>query len=404
MRSIELFAGCGGLAYGTAEAGFRHALVVEFDKNACDTIEANATRGTEHFNKWPILGVDVRTLDFTTLEKPVDLLSGGPPCQPFSTGGKHKGPDDIRNMWPESIRAVKELKPKAFLFENVRGLLRPAFGDYLDFLRLSLSWPEQYVSGQEWGKQLKKLRAFQKKGNAATYHVLVQAVNAADYGAAQKRHRAIVWGVRADLVSGITPLAPTHSREALIWSQRVTGEYWERHGISHRGRPVISDADQRILDKLISDGIVPTEMPWVTARDVIGDLPEPSAHREFVRNHRLHPGARVYVGHTGSSMDEPAKALKAGCHGVPGGENVLARPNGKVRYFTVREMIRLQGLPDTFSLDGTWASATKQLGNAVPVQIGHAFGSHVRKYIPLTGKTRRSSPRILRVDPILIAE
>lgn len=402
MRSVELFSGCGGLAFGTAEAGFRHALVLEIDKHACSTIELNAREGTKHFGEWPVLGVDVRSIDFSALGEEIDLVSGGPPCQPFSMGGKHKGPDDQRNMWPEAVRAVKELRPKAFLFENVRGLLRPAFSEYLEFLRLSLSWPEQYMPGEPWEKQLKKLRAFRKTGAEPTYRIIVQAVNAADYGAPQKRHRAIVWGVRADLTPEIHPLTPTHSREALVWSQRVSGEYWGRHGISRRSRTPLSDSDRRIYEKLVSEGKKPVELPWTTIRDAFGGLPQPSVAKESIRNHRLHPGARVYPGHTGSSLDEPAKALKAGCHGVPGGENVLVSPNGKVRYFTVREMIRLQGLPDTFVLDGTWMSATKQLGNAVPVQMARAFSQHVKKYLPPVSRSRRiKTPTPTLVDHAL---
>ena len=87
-------------------------------------------------------------------------------------------------------------------------------------------------------------------------------------------------------------------------------------------------------------------------------------------------------------MDEPAKALKAGCHGVPGGENALVDERGRVRYFTVREMIRLQGLPDNFFLDTNWASSTKQLGNAVPVQMARAFARHIRTYLPKQGRGR----------------
>jgi DNA (cytosine-5)-methyltransferase 1 len=82
-------------------------------------------------------------------------------------------------------------------------------------------------------------------------------------------------------------------------------------------------------------------------RDAISDLPDPELHgSKLIANHKFQPGARVYVGHSGSELDEPAKTLKAGVHGVPGGENMLRLPNGSVRYFTVRECARLQGFPD----------------------------------------------------------
>lgn len=380
MRSIEIFSGCGGLAFGVAEAGFEHSVVIENDSDACATLEFNKNRDVIHFNHWPIHAKDARTVDFSQFVG-TDLISGGPPCQPFSIGGKHKGPTDKRNMWPEAIRAVREISPKAFLFENVRGLLRPAFADYLAFLQLQLSWPEMKSSGGGWRGHLKELRSHERREAKPTYRVIVHAINAADYGAPQKRHRAIVLGIRSDIADEITFPSATHSRESLVWSQRVTGDYWRKHEISGRMRPAITESDRRILKKLQARGVAPLEIPWTTVRDAIGDLPRPSVKNESISNHILHPGARVYVGHTGSIWDEPAKALKAGSHGVPGGENVIVEQNGKVRYFTIREMIRLQGLPDSFSINESWVSAIKQLGNAVPVQVGHLFSEALRKQI-----------------------
>ncbi|MEO1160893.1 MAG: DNA cytosine methyltransferase, partial [Pseudomonadota bacterium] len=108
----------------------------------------------------------------------------------------------------------------------------------------------------------------------------------------------------------------------------------------------------------------------------INDLPLTS-EGEHIQGHWQHPGARAYRNHTGSHIDEPSKALKAGDHGVPGGENMLAASNGEVRYFTVREMARLQGFPDTFHVSGSWKGATRQLGNAVPTMVGEYIGSAI---------------------------
>lgn len=378
MRSLELFTGCGGLALGLSQAGFGHALVAERDANAVATLRLNQEKGTQHFRSWPLSAGDVRDIDFAQIGSSVDLVSGGPPCQPFSIGGKHKGPSDERNMWPEAIRAVQELQPKVFLFENVRGLLRPAFADYLHFLTLQLASPDSLALGRSWERRLPELR---KQGQASAYHVVFKGINAADYGAPQKRHRAIVMGIRSDIASCVEFPAITHSREALIWDQWVTGDYWERHGISKRMRPQMEEAEKRIYERLVAAGIKPKEKPWVTVRDTIADLPKPNARIASVPNHLLHPGARIYVGHTGSGWDQPAKALKAGAHGVPGGENVLVDYKGNVRYFTIREMMRLQGFPDSFRMETTWASAIKQLGNAVPVQVGRAFGVSLRRQI-----------------------
>src|SRR6185503_11501259 len=148
-------------------------------------------RGVRHVREWQIMPTDVRAVDYSSVVGEIDLVAGGPPCQPFSIGGKHKGPGDHRNMWPEAIRAVDALRPRAFLFENVRGLLRPAFTDYLNFIRLQLAWPELAGSSRGWREELRKLRRHEKSGAQPSYHVVIQGINAADYGAPQKRHRAI---------------------------------------------------------------------------------------------------------------------------------------------------------------------------------------------------------------------
>lgn len=382
MRSVEVFAGCGGLALGVAQAGFDHALVIERDPLALATLAANKKRGLRHLADWPIHGDDIRAIDFGDLAGSIHLVSGGPPCQPFSIGGKHEGPRDSRNMWPEAIRAVRELQPRAFLFENVRGLLRPAFHRYLDYLRLQLAWPESRLKPREsWQEQLARLRSRERTGRKPTYRVIVRGINAADYGAPQKRHRAIIMGVLSELVDDLQFPAQTHSREALVWSQWVSGEYWDNHEISKRRRPELDDSERTILERLRSDNIKPKEKPWVTVRDAIGDLPSPCERKEPIANHRLHPGARVYERHTGSVWDQPAKALKAGDHGVPGGENILASGDGSIRYFTLREMARLQGLPDTFRVGEGWKGPIRQLGNAVPVQVGRTFGSAIAKLV-----------------------
>ena len=117
--------------------------------------------------------------------------------------------------------------------------------------------------------------------------------------------------------------------------------------------------------------MVPGGQPWVTVRDALFGLGEPTGFR----NHVSQPGARVYPGHTGSPLDLPAKALKAGDHGVPGGENMMVRDDGTVRYFTTREAARLVGLPDDYEFPRSWTESMRQLGNAVPAELGAAAGN-----------------------------
>lgn len=373
MRSVELFSGCGGLALGIARAGFKHAKLVEWNADACATLALNQTNGVEYVRDWPFTRGDVRAVDWSDVNGEIALVAGGPPCQPFSIGGKHKGNGDSRDMWPEAIRAVRELHPRAFLFENVRGLARPAFAGYLAWIKAHLAVPG--VGRWEEEDHASHLARLSDSMGRADYDVIVLKVNAADYGAAQKRHRVVVAGVRKDLGIALEPPAPTHSREALLWDQWISGEYWKRHGMPTPKSGPTSDADRRAVAKLRADGKPPAESAWRTVRDAIAGLGAPDGRN----NHVFQDGARVYPGHTGSPLDEPAKALKAGDHGVPGGENMMVRDDGTVRYFTVREAARLQGMPDDWVFSSSWTESMRQLGNAVPVELARSLGEWVAR-------------------------
>ncbi|NBW16353.1 MAG: DNA (cytosine-5-)-methyltransferase [Caulobacteraceae bacterium] len=337
----------------------------------------NKERGVAHAKDWTVNGNDVRGVDFRRFEG-VELLSGGPPCQPFSIGGKHLGPKDPRNMWPEALRAVREVRPQAFILENVRGLFRPDFEPYLHYITLQLTYPDLSARPDEfWEAHLARLQnhATSKSGREIEYRVLSRAINAADYGAPQKRHRAIFVGMAAEFGDAWAFPEATHSQEALSWAKHVDMDYWDRHAIRRLRRPS-SRSEEFALARAKSRDEKPTQLPWVTVRDAIADLPRPSRSAKLT-GHWQHPGARAYANHTGSCYDEPAKALKAGDHGVPGGENMLINRQGNVRYFTVREMARLQGMPDDYLISGSWKAATRQLGNAVPSMVAECIAQHV---------------------------
>lgn len=156
MSSVELFTGAGGLAIGISNAGFCHEAVIEWDKDACFTISENQRRGIQAVTDWPVFETDVTKFDFTALKGGVDLLAGGPPCQPFSVGGKHHGCLDERDMFPQFFRAVRSLKPKVILIENVRGLLRRSFAKYFEYIILQLTYPEIVQrSGDDWVSTLR---------------------------------------------------------------------------------------------------------------------------------------------------------------------------------------------------------------------------------------------------------
>jgi DNA (cytosine-5)-methyltransferase 1 len=376
-KSIELFAGAGGLGIGLHEAGFSPVGVIEWDGYCCDTIRENKARGVKAIKGWRLTQGDVRAVDFSKYEGKIKLVSGGPPCQPFSLGGRHRAYDDARDMFPEAIRAVRQAKPDAFIFENVKGLTRASFRNYFEYIRLQLTYPEITRFGdEEWAGHLARLEQHHTSGSRSglTYRVVTQVLNAADYGVPQRRERVFFVGFREDLgVSWHFP-QPTHSDAALI-RDKLLGDYWDRHRVPKRFRHEVAG---RYTDSPLA------EQPWQTVRDALYGLPDPEkdkAGSAAFPNHRFQPGARSYPGHTGSPLDLPAKTLKAGVHGVPGGENMLLRPDGSIRYFTIRESARLQTFPDEYLFHGAWSEAMRQLGNAVPVELARVVGEHVATHL-----------------------
>ena len=361
MRCLEIFAGCGGLAFGLEKAGFEHIALVERDKSACDTLSRNA----EMYGNADILRDDVRNIDWKIFRKQTDVLTGGPPCQPFSIGGNQKGEHDIRDMWPETIRAVRETEPKAFLFENVRNLAGPSFRDYLKKILHCLSYPEIPISPDE----ISKINDWQINSSLPVYKTGFQVLNAADYGASQIRNRVIISGIKHALNMSSPVFRKTHSFEKLLYEQWITGEYWEKHDMYP---PSVETLSAELRQKIfrMKNEAVPYELPWKTVRDALKSLGEPDG----INGHTVREGARSYKGHTGSSYDRPAKALKSGVHGVPGGENMIISADGKVRYFTVREAARLTGFPDDYRFEGSWSACLRQMGNAVPCELSAATG------------------------------
>jgi DNA (cytosine-5)-methyltransferase 1 len=389
MKSIELFAGAGGLGIGTSNAGFSHSAVIEWDKYCCDTIKENKLQKFSIVQNWPIFEGDVRQIDFKQFREPISLVSGGPPCQPFSLGGRHKAYDDSRDMFPQAIRAVRELAPKAFLFENVKGLTRQSFSNYLEYIKLQLNYPELTKrNGEDWLDHLRRIEQHHtssKKYTGLSYNIVSRLLNAADYGVPQKRERIFIVGFRSDLGIEWAFPTPTHSNESLQWDQHVSLEYWERHKISKKERvydPKLSSKIPKVFGK-------PQLLPWLTIRDSFNGLPDPEespAAATKYYNHKHQTGAKTYPGHTGSPFDSPAKTLKAGAHGVPGGENMLVRTDGSLRYFSVRESARLQTFPDNYIFHGSWTETMRQLGNAVPVKLAEVVAKSVASQLSITNK------------------
>lgn len=297
-------------------------------------------------------------------------------------------------MFPQFFRAIRALRPKAFLIENVRGLLRSTFINYFEYIILQLTHLEAQPKPDEpWTEHLARLKAIMGRGTSDDlgYRVTFKLLNAADYGVPQKRERVFIVGFRSDLNINWSFPEPTHSSEALVWDKWVGGEYWERHSISSKEPPEIPAKLRCRLQRSGVNLLFSMTAPWRTVRDAIADLPSPenTDMGKQIPNHIYIPGARSYPGHTGSPLDEPAKTLKAGVHGVPGGENMLALPNGQVRYFTVREAARLQTFPDDYYFPGAWGESMRQIGNAVPVSLAHLIAQSIHTHLqelPLVGQ------------------
>lgn len=385
VRSVELFAGGGGLALGCHLAGFKPAKVAEWDRWACDTMRENQLVGYPLVDGWSVSEGDVRDVEWSGLTD-IDLVSGGPPCQPFSMGGKARAADDRRDMFPATAEVIRQLQPRAFIVENVRGLTRPAFANYFAYIQARLRFPELAARPDEaWGDHYARLQSEQTSAThrGLEYSIVPTLVNAADFGVPQQRWRVFLIGFRTDVAAEWSFPEPTHSSDALVHAQWVTGEYWDLNKVPTTKRPEPSPR-QIARAAILRFAPPPIERPWRTVRNALTGLPEPTlgGSRRHL-NHVLQPGARAYPGHTGSPLDLPAKALKAGDHGVPGGENMALYPDGSVRYFTVREAARIQTFPDRYELHGAWSEAMRQLGNAVPVRLAQIVASSVRTHLEL---------------------
>jgi DNA (cytosine-5)-methyltransferase 1 len=352
---IDLFAGAGGLAVGLHGAGFSALTVYEKDKQACETLRHNAAAGgtltaTVHEE-------DVKEVVWDVCRKNVRLLAAGAPCQPFSLGGKHRAHQDERNLFPEVLRSVRALKPKAVLIENVRGILRTDFQPFFEYILRQLEFPSLAGRrGEKWLDHARRIRQHQcSAGYLPEYHVCWRLLEAADFGVPQLRKRVFIIATRIDLPIYQFP-SSTHCKEVLE-RQQLGGVYWERHGIKkpHTSGLQFPTSGKKEL------------APWITVRDALAGLAAPHDNAEGSRlNHWSIPGARSYAGHGGSRLDWPSKTIKAGVHGVPGGENTVVLDDGNVRYYTLREAARIQTFPDPHFFSGARIHVTRQLGNAVP--------------------------------------
>jgi DNA (cytosine-5)-methyltransferase 1 len=313
-RVVELCAGGGGLALGLERAGYEHVALIEFNRNAAATLRKNRPN-------WPVIEEDVRKVDFKPYRNQgIDLLTGGLPCTPFTSVGKRKGKSDENDLMMEGVRAVREIAPRAFAFENVEGLLHSKHSDYLAFL----------------------LRKFSKAGYVTDIH----RINTRDYGVAQDRPRIMIVGFRKDL-AGVFRMPPkypgmsTNMGDVLHDLMSANGwdgaDDWVR---MMRERPEFDRFGNPIGVGALSD----------TIRGYQGSPKEGEARRALLN---------------GVSYAPPAKAAPT---------NAEAAREGFVPGLTMRMRARLQGFPDTGEFVGGTGSVADQIGNAVAPAVGQAMG------------------------------
>ena len=372
------------MTLGLQKAGFQFSHVFEIDPHTCETLENN------HSSKGGLLHGEVREEDVSNLnwdefKGPIRLLAGGAPCQPFSLAGRHLADKDDRNMFPEVLRAVRSLRPQVVMLENVQGLARPSFRPYLEYILRQLEWPSVAPKKEEeWQEHDERIsRHREATTDECEFHANWALLEAADYGVAQNRRRVFIIATRADITGKFDfPLA-SHKKEALIRTQ-TNGEYWKTRRLKPPKNGLNGTAALDLDDFAAFNA-------WKTVRDAISDLPSPAASESKPNNnHWLIPGARIYRGHSGSRLDWPSKTIKAGVHGVPGGENIVLLDDGTHRYFTLRETARLQGFPDDFVFCGARLHITRQIGNAVPVDLAEAIGRKLIRQI--TGSAKMKKP------------
>lgn len=322
--SIELFAGAGGLALGMSQAGFQHLMLNEIDKDASDTLRKNRP-------DWHVVNHDVNAVHFGHYRGKVDLISGGFPCQAFSYAGNKGGFDDARGtLFFELARAVKEVQPKVFLCENVKGLLSHDNGHTLNVIKSVID---------DLGYTLVPPRVLQ----------------AIKYKVPQKRERLIMVAIRNDYARKVTFHWPSpYYRIMNLRDALFAGELYERDVPISEGQKY-PEKKRRVLE------LVPMGGYW-------RDLPV-EVQKEYMGGSFALEGGKTGMARR-LSLDEPSLTLTC----APAQKQTERCHPLETRPLTIREYARIQTFPDNWSFCGSLSSKYKQIGNAVPVNLARAVG------------------------------
>ena len=322
--SVELFAGAGGLALGMEKAGFKHIMLNEFDKFACDTLRMNRP-------DWHVIQDDIHQVDFSEYAGKVDVLSGGFPCQAFSYAGNKGGFEDTRGtLFFEMARAIKTIQPKIVFCENVKGLLSHDNGQTLSVIKNTI---------KELGYTLVEPRVLQ----------------AIKFQVPQKRERLILIAIRNDLANKASFKWPSPYRRIMTLRDAFyAGELYQTDVPLSEGQKY-PEKKRKVMD------LVPMGGYW---RDLPIDVQKAYMGRSF----------ELEGGKTGMarrlSLDEPSLTLTC----APAQKQTERCHPLETRPLTIREYARIQTFPDDWKFAGNTASQYKQIGNAVPVNLAFAVG------------------------------
>lgn len=339
---ISLFSGAGGLDLGLEQSGFKTISMSEIESTFCETLRSNQSithsDGFNYFNNAKIINADIRDLSSNDLvcgSNP-DLVVGGPPCQAFSSSGKQLSVLDPRgDLVNEFYRVVDQIKPKMFLFENVRGIVTA-----------------RDINGDPGGVIAGLLDNFREIG----YSCRAALLNSADYGSYQRRVRCFIIGTR----NGLAPQfpEPTHNKipDLLHLPWNSLESFLSKY----------SDKDTALYT-------YPTER----MAEELKNIPDGSGLKSKGKAEKTRPG-----GHWGYRQGAFIADLSLPARTVVGSSSQdWVRWDGKLRRLTINEVKQLQGFPEDWHVCGTKSQAYKQIGNAVPAIFGRVLGETIKEFL-----------------------
>jgi len=313
-KTLELFAGAGGMALGFENAGLQHVLLNEIDKHAAKTLRTNRP-------KWNVIEDDVQNINFESYAGEVDIVSGGFPCQAFSYAGNSRGFEDTRGtLFFDFARCVKQVRPKIALGENVRGLVNHDSGRTLSMM----------------------ISVLEDLGYRVHYKIL----KAQFHDVPQKRERLILIGVRKDLE---LPIYFPKEKDYLLSLHEAFTNIPESEGIAYSSRKA----------EILS---------YVPAGGYWRDLPD-ELQREYMKKSYFLGGGKTGMARR-LAWEEPSLTLTCS----PAQKQTERCHPSETRPLNIREYARIQTFPDDWEFQGSITAQYKQIGNAVPVNLAYHIG------------------------------